>query len=285
MNSSYNFRRYLSRFCITNSSYNFQNIRALLTDGFTDQQLRRLCYDAPNFRPVYDDLAQNSGKSEIIDRLIEYADRTLQVGTLLRLAKELNPAQYQRHQPYVQRSLVKRRCKTLIWLGVFLAILASLLFPFRIQIKNFFINNPLFHPTLVSSVVWGGIEWSHNPALPSPDSFQGDLNYTQDKYPDSNWATGIKLSITGSQILIIHGSAARLTDVPRAGPIGSPTNCFLIMTRGPFNSHIDLQTAAVEIHNIDAAANTLHWAAVKVEDMKAANPQTCGQGVDVWIGK
>lgn len=56
-------------------SYNIQKIRVLLTEGFTDRQLRRLCYDVPNFRPVYDRLADGIGKDVIIDRLIEYSDR------------------------------------------------------------------------------------------------------------------------------------------------------------------------------------------------------------------
>jgi hypothetical protein len=55
-------------------SYNLKNIRALLTKGFTVEELRRLCYDNQEFRPVYDQLAQNTGKAELIDKLIEYTD-------------------------------------------------------------------------------------------------------------------------------------------------------------------------------------------------------------------
>jgi hypothetical protein len=80
--------------------YHLRNIRNLLTEGFTDEELRRFCYDMPEFRPVYDQLAQTSGKTEIIDRLIEYADRKLQVELLLALAKEQNPARYEEYRPY-----------------------------------------------------------------------------------------------------------------------------------------------------------------------------------------
>lgn len=80
--------------------YNLKNIRTLLTEGFADEELLRLCYDLPDFRPVYDQLAQNTGKVGIIDRLIEYADRKLLIETLLTLAKEYNPARYEKHQPY-----------------------------------------------------------------------------------------------------------------------------------------------------------------------------------------
>ncbi|MCP4707755.1 MAG: hypothetical protein GY869_03950 [Planctomycetes bacterium] len=46
--------------------YNWQNIRAMLTEGFTPEELRRLCYDKPDFKPVYHQLAQNTGKTKII---------------------------------------------------------------------------------------------------------------------------------------------------------------------------------------------------------------------------
>jgi formylglycine-generating enzyme required for sulfatase activity len=80
--------------------YNLQNIRTLLTEGFSDEQLRRFCYDLPEFRPVYDQLAQVTGKAAIIDRLLEHAERTLQLETLLAWAKENNPSRYQKHGPY-----------------------------------------------------------------------------------------------------------------------------------------------------------------------------------------
>ncbi|MCB0172707.1 MAG: hypothetical protein KDJ97_19390 [Anaerolineae bacterium] len=83
-----------------NTHYNLKNIRILLIESFTDEDLRRLCYDIPNFRPVYVQLTRNTGKTEIIDRLIEYADRTLQIENLLALVKEHNPARYKKHQPY-----------------------------------------------------------------------------------------------------------------------------------------------------------------------------------------
>lgn len=85
--------------------YNLKNIRTLLTEGFTDEELRRLCYDIPEFRPVYDQLAQLTGKAVIIDRLLEHADRQLQLENLLVLAKEGNPVRYAKHQPYYQANI------------------------------------------------------------------------------------------------------------------------------------------------------------------------------------
>lgn len=81
-------------------TYILPNIRALLIEGFTDRELRRLCYDLPEFRPVYEELAQSSGKTEIVDRLIEYAEQKILLDTLLDLAQEQNPARYSHHQPY-----------------------------------------------------------------------------------------------------------------------------------------------------------------------------------------
>jgi hypothetical protein len=80
------------------SCYNLKNIRALLTEGFTDEELRALCFDV--FKPVFHKLAQNMGKVEIVGRLLEYADQTLQIDKLLTLAKAHNPARYEEHKPY-----------------------------------------------------------------------------------------------------------------------------------------------------------------------------------------
>ncbi|GIK42500.1 MAG: hypothetical protein BroJett011_63330 [Chloroflexota bacterium] len=82
--------------------YRLENIRVLLNEGFTSEELRRLCHDVPNFREVYDKLAQSTGKAEIIDYLIEYANRKLQFEALLDWAKEHNPIRYEKHQPYYE---------------------------------------------------------------------------------------------------------------------------------------------------------------------------------------
>lgn len=79
---------------------NLKKIRTLFTEGFTADELRRFCYDEPDFRPIYDKLAQDSGKATIIDLLIEYSDQKLLIDILLDLAKQHNPARYEKHQPY-----------------------------------------------------------------------------------------------------------------------------------------------------------------------------------------
>jgi hypothetical protein len=85
---------------MTQELYHYSNIRKLLTLGFSDDELRALCFDVPGLRPVYEDLAANTGKSEIVAKLLEHAEKTLQIDTLLALARELNPARYKEHQPY-----------------------------------------------------------------------------------------------------------------------------------------------------------------------------------------
>jgi uncharacterized LabA/DUF88 family protein len=80
--------------------YHLANIRDLLLSGFDERELRRFCYDVPDFRPVYDRLAQNTGKADIVDELLQYAETRLLLDTLLALAKERNPARYEHHGPY-----------------------------------------------------------------------------------------------------------------------------------------------------------------------------------------
>jgi hypothetical protein len=46
-----------------------------LTEGFTAEELRRFCYDEPYFEPVYNQLTGNTGKADIIDRLLEHAEQ------------------------------------------------------------------------------------------------------------------------------------------------------------------------------------------------------------------
>ncbi|GIK40737.1 MAG: hypothetical protein BroJett011_45700 [Chloroflexota bacterium] len=81
-------------------TYYLQNIRTLLIEGFTDMELRDLCFDLPDFKPVYYQLAQNTGKAEIVRQLLVHADQRLLLEKLLELAQQLNPARYEVHQPY-----------------------------------------------------------------------------------------------------------------------------------------------------------------------------------------
>jgi hypothetical protein len=82
------------------SPYNLKNVRSLLTEGFTTEELRTFCFDDPQFRPVYHGLAEGTGKTQIVYRLLEYADQKELFEVLLSWAKTQNPAKYQTHHPY-----------------------------------------------------------------------------------------------------------------------------------------------------------------------------------------
>lgn len=78
--------------------YNLKNIRALLLHGFTVEELRRFSFDNLDFRPVYDALAEHTGKAKFIDLLMEYAEQKSKIEILLVWAKENNPDKYEEYQ-------------------------------------------------------------------------------------------------------------------------------------------------------------------------------------------
>jgi formylglycine-generating enzyme required for sulfatase activity len=80
--------------------YNLINIRTLLKEGFSDEELRDFCFDVPDFKPVYDQLAHTTGKAELVRKLLEYAHQKLKLELLLTWAEKTNPAQFSTHQPY-----------------------------------------------------------------------------------------------------------------------------------------------------------------------------------------
>jgi hypothetical protein len=89
--------------------YNLKNIRILLIEGFTEEELRDLCFYEADFRDVHDRCAKSIGKAEIARQLIEYAEQKNLLDTLLILAKQYNPARYEQDQPYYQVALPKRQ--------------------------------------------------------------------------------------------------------------------------------------------------------------------------------
>jgi hypothetical protein len=44
------------------ASYHLSNIRAFLTEGFSEAELRDFCFDTPEFRPVRHELAHSPAK-------------------------------------------------------------------------------------------------------------------------------------------------------------------------------------------------------------------------------
>lgn len=80
--------------------YIYKNIRNLLTTGFSEEELRLLCYDEPEFKIIYDNWPRGTPKVTFVQELIDHADRRLQLDALLKRAQERNPARYQEHGPY-----------------------------------------------------------------------------------------------------------------------------------------------------------------------------------------
>ncbi len=92
--------------------YVLKNIRALLvewTHSFSEAELRQLSLNLPEFAPVQPQLAASTGKAEIVERLLEYAEQTLQLDDLLALAREHNPQLYEKHQPYYEYASVGKK--------------------------------------------------------------------------------------------------------------------------------------------------------------------------------
>ena len=75
-------------------TYNLRTIRKLLTAAFSDEALRQLCFDVPEFKPVYEQFSTGMSKDQVIQRLIEYCERKVLTGRLLEIIEEEAPEQY-----------------------------------------------------------------------------------------------------------------------------------------------------------------------------------------------
>jgi hypothetical protein len=84
--------------------YYLANIRELLTEGFAVEELRRFCYDVSDFRPVYRLLAPNSRLVDIVDQLLEYAERKVKLDLLLTYLEKENPDRFEQHKPYYEET-------------------------------------------------------------------------------------------------------------------------------------------------------------------------------------
>jgi hypothetical protein len=76
-------------------TYNFRNIRKLLTAAFSDEELRQLCYDLPQFRPIYEkEFSTGMSKGKMIQQLLEYCDHKGLMAELLTVIREEVPDRY-----------------------------------------------------------------------------------------------------------------------------------------------------------------------------------------------
>ena len=78
--------------------YNLQAVRELLTSSLDETAIISFCYDQPEFRPVHDQFSHGMSKSAMLQYLIEFADRQLLLGNLLKHVRNINPRQFERYQ-------------------------------------------------------------------------------------------------------------------------------------------------------------------------------------------
>lgn len=127
------------------------------------------------------------------------------------------------------------------------------------------------------------LTWQLNPVLPQPQGFTGWISTEPPRDSGSGiWTQDVNVSANENQLLLIFGGLARLSTI---GEIGTKTSCFVIASRGPLDLSLDLMSARLEVHNVDATATALEWAAQKAMLMQESYPSTCGEGLDVVIGK
>jgi hypothetical protein len=85
-------------------NYDLSALRALLLTAFGPGELRRLCQDDPQLRPILDDLDADPSLNEIVDAIIVYCERHALFETLLTNVQQRNPAQYTRFEAQLRRT-------------------------------------------------------------------------------------------------------------------------------------------------------------------------------------
>ena len=80
--------------------YHLKNIRALLIEGFTRQELDQLYHQIPDFSVLYSHLPPEADKTTLVDGLLNQAQQIARLDAVLEWAKRHNPARYAIHAPY-----------------------------------------------------------------------------------------------------------------------------------------------------------------------------------------
>lgn len=78
----------------TTEIYNLRRLRKFLTQCFSDQELRALCFDISTFRPVYEQFGAQTDKGQMVQYLLEFTERQVLLKQLLMELRQLNPRQY-----------------------------------------------------------------------------------------------------------------------------------------------------------------------------------------------
>ncbi len=80
--------------------YHLKNIRSLLIEGFTRQELDQLYQQIPDFSVLYPNLPPEADKTTLVDGLLNQAQQMAGLESVLEWAKTHNPARYAIHAPY-----------------------------------------------------------------------------------------------------------------------------------------------------------------------------------------
>ena len=82
--------------------YDIGEIRKLLREAFTAQELRRFCQDRPAFRPVCDEFGPEHGLNDMVDQVIDYCETQFLWNEFLTEVEKENPHQYARFERHLR---------------------------------------------------------------------------------------------------------------------------------------------------------------------------------------
>ena len=88
---------------------NIAAIRKLLLAAFTPEELRRFCWDRPQFRPVVARFGPRQGLDDMVDRVLEHCETRLLWPEFLDEVKSHNPRQYARFESELRRTPVSAK--------------------------------------------------------------------------------------------------------------------------------------------------------------------------------
>ena len=74
--------------------YNFKNIFALLTEGFSTSELKTMCFVEPALRPMYENWSDSANKADMVRSIVDYAHQKLVIEAVLNWAEENNDLGY-----------------------------------------------------------------------------------------------------------------------------------------------------------------------------------------------
>jgi len=84
---------------MNNDRYNIAAVRALLGDGMREPDIRSLCQERSEFRPLLRDISSEASLTRMIELLVEFCQKRLLFPELLSEIQGRNPRQFARYRP------------------------------------------------------------------------------------------------------------------------------------------------------------------------------------------